>query len=133
MRKNLLFAGGACNAVFTLFHIWLGWRIYHHSGLDPGRLVLMEMLNVGGILTIFLFTCISFFCMDDLVKTKLGKMILFFVFLFYGSRALEELFFAVRFNIVILLVCVFVGGLYLTVFFLAEKDFSTSRTAGIHS
>ena len=61
MSKRLLLIGGVMNGIFALFHIWLGWQIQMLPDLLPDYKALIQMLNVGGILTIAFATFVSFF------------------------------------------------------------------------
>jgi hypothetical protein len=112
MNKRLLLVGGSFNAFFTVFHIWLGWQIQLLPGLLPEIKALMQMLNVAGILTIAFATFASFFCVEDLVGTSLGRATIILVALFYAIRAAEEIILAPEFSPVIFGVCLVVAMIY---------------------
>lgn len=112
MSKRLILAGGIFNAFFTVFHIWLGWQIQTIPDLLPEYKSLMLMLNVAGTLTIAFATFASFFCMDDLLGTGLGRATIVLVALFYGSRAIEEIILAPQFSPIIFGVCLLVAMIY---------------------
>lgn len=112
MNKRLLLVGGIFNAFFTVFHIWLGWQIQLLPGLLPEIKALMQMLNVAGILTIAFATFASFFCVEDLVGTGLGRATIILVALFYAIRAAEEIILAPEFSPVIFGVCLVVAMIY---------------------
>lgn len=113
MSKRLLLAGGIFNAFFTVFHIWLGWQIQMLPALLPEYKSLMLMLNVAGILTIAFATFASFFCVDDLLGTGLGRATIVLVVLFYAARAIEEIILAPQFSTVIFSVCLAVAIIYM--------------------
>lgn len=115
MSKRLLLVGGCLNAFFTVFHIWLGWQIHILPELSPDIEALMQMLNVAGILTIAFAAFASFFCMDDLLSTSLGRATIILVVLYYATRAVEEIILAPQFSPVIFGVCLLVAMVYLLV------------------
>lgn len=59
-------------------------------------------------------------CAGD-AGTKLGRLVLLFVFLLYGSRAVEEIIISTRFSPVIFVVCALLAGLYLVLYFRTRK------------
>ena len=121
MNRIMLRIGGVVNALFVIFHVWLGYRIHTSPGIAAGDRPLMEMLNVGGVLFILLFAVSSLFYEQEMLGTKLGRLVLLFVFLLYGSRAVEEIIISPRFSPVIFFVCALLAGLYLGLFFRAAK------------
>ena len=112
MSKRLLLIGGVMNGIFALFHIWLGWQIQMLPDLLPDYKALIQMLNVGGILTIAFATFVSFFCTDDLMTTGLGKTTMILIALFYATRAAEEIVLAHNFSPMIFGVCLAVAMVY---------------------
>lgn len=115
MHRSLLVLGGLLNSILALFHVWLGWQIHLMTGLNPGHHALMEMLNAGGTLGIAFFAVGSLACAQDLLTTRLGKLLLGVVFLFYLLRAIEEILIAPRFSAVIFGVCLLIAVIYLVV------------------
>jgi len=113
MSKRLLLVGGIFNAFFTVFHIWLGWQIQLLPGLLPEIKALMQMLNVAGILTIAFATFASFFWVEDLLNTGLGRTTIILVALFYATRAMEEIILSPEFSPVIFGVCILVAMIYM--------------------
>lgn len=116
MNRILLRVGGAVNAFFVIFHVWLGYIIHTGPGIAAGDRPLMEMLNVGGVLIILLFAIASLCYVEEMLATKLGRLLLFFIFLFYGSRAAEEIVISPRFSALIFVVCALLAGLYLALY-----------------
>jgi hypothetical protein len=70
------------------------------------------MLNAGGTLFILFFTVVSFFCIVDLLTTRLGQLTLSAVVLLYLSRAVEEIIVSDDFSIVIFATCLLVSIIY---------------------
>jgi hypothetical protein len=112
MNKRLLFIGGILNGLFTVFHVLLGWQIHLTPGLSLQHRVLMQMLNVGGILMVAFATVVSLFYTRDLIGTGLGKATMILIALFYTSRAVEEVVLAPDFSPLIFGVCLIVAIVY---------------------
>lgn len=121
MNRILLRIGGWGNALFVVFHVWLGYHIHTSPGIAAGNRPLMEMLNVGGVLFILFFALSSLCFAKEMLGTKLGRLVLFFVFLLYGSRAIEEIVIAPKFSPVIFVVCALLAGLYLVLYIRTRK------------
>jgi hypothetical protein len=121
MNRIMLRMGGVVNALFVIFHVWLGYHIHASPGIAAGDRPLMEMLNAGGVLLILFFAISSLCYAQEMLGTKLGKLVLLFVFLLYGSRAVEEIVIAPQFSPAIFIVCALLAGLYLFLFARIEK------------
>jgi len=121
VNRLLLRVGGVVNALFVIFHVWLGYRIHTSLGVAVGDRPLMEMLNVGVVLIILLFAITSLCYVEEMLGTKLGRSVLLFVFLLYGSRAVEEIIISPRFSPAIFIVCALLAALYLVLFFRTAK------------
>jgi len=90
MVNTLLIIGGVIQTAFGIFHIWLGKMIQQSATLTPADKSLMLAFNIAGTIMIFFFAYVSFFNRQDLKSTRLGKMTMLLVTLFYFSRAIEE-------------------------------------------
>jgi hypothetical protein len=123
MNQTLLKIGGVANGAFVLFHAWLGWQIHRWPGLAPQARVLLELLNAGGALFLLLFALTPFFCANDLLTTRLGRWVLSFVVLIYGSRAVEELVLVPRFSWAIFTTCCAMALLYLAILLRARRPY----------
>ena len=121
MNLILLRVGGSVNAFFVAFHVWLGYRIHTSPGIAPGDRPLLEMLNAAGVLFILLLTLASLCCAQEMLGSRLGRLLLLFAFLLYGSRAAEEIVVSPRFSPVIFVVCALLAGLYLFLYFRTGK------------
>ena len=110
--NTMLLIGGVFQILLGALHIYLSRQIQIAPGIRPGDRALMQALNVGGMLMIFFFAYVSFFCRRELVSTQVGRAVLVLVCLFYFVRALESpLLFG--FEPAIFVVCIVVGLLYL--------------------
>jgi len=121
MNQILLRVGGVVNAMFVIFHVWLGYHIHASPGIAAGDRPLMEMLNAGGMLFILLFAVSSLCYAQEMLGTKLGRLMMLFVFLLYGSRAIEEIVISPRFSPSIFTVCALLAGLYFVLYFRTHK------------
>jgi len=114
MKAKLVVIGGAVNALFVLFHIWLGWSLHHGAGLAPGARGLAEMLNLGGALALVFLAYASLACRAEVGSTKLGTAVLGLALAIYATRAAGEFVFSPTPRPAIAGVCAVVAALYLT-------------------
>jgi hypothetical protein len=133
LARILLLIGGVTNAVFFLFHLWLGWQIHRWTGLPPGARTLMEMLNGGGALFILLLAVASLACATDTLTTWLGRCVLLATGALYGLRAVAEVGMAVRAQPAIVATCLAASALYFAIWILAQRsaapDYAAVRPA----
>jgi hypothetical protein len=111
MTKALLVMGGILNTIFFLFHVLLGCQIHRLTDVSLKYRGLMEALNVTGVLFLFFFAYVSFFCGAELLGTRLGRTVLALVSALYLSRALEE-FILFNSNLTIFVACALLGAVY---------------------
>lgn len=121
MNRILLRIGGVVNAFFVIFHVWLGYQIHTSPEIAAGNRSLMEMLNAGVVVLILFFAISSLCYVKEMLETKLGRLVLLFVFLLYGSRAMEEIVISPRFSPVIFIVCALLAGVYLVLYIRTRK------------
>ncbi len=117
MKKNLLLMGGAANALFFLFHLWLGWTIWHWAQVPAGLRGLLEMFNIGGALFIGFFAYVSLCRTSETIETALGRSLCWLAVLLYGTRAAGEFVFSPRAQPAIVITCLVVAALYLAVLY----------------
>ncbi|HLP45520.1 MAG TPA: hypothetical protein VK469_06225 [Candidatus Kapabacteria bacterium] len=122
MTKRLLLTGGIVNAIFTLFHFYLHYQLYKLKNLPANLYSLLLMLNLGGILIILFFTLAFLFYSREVLGTKLGGLTLLFCSIFYGTRALEEIFLSPRFSIVIFSSCIITFLLFLMAWIMRKRS-----------
>ncbi len=132
LAKTLLITGGVINALFTLFHLWLGWRIHHWAVLQPPVRALMEMLNGGGTLFILLITLVSLVAVEETLTTVPGRLVLAGSAALYLLRGLAEIILSTSPSPLIVAVCTVTGGLYVAILVLARRVPAASRrVAGV--
>ena len=130
MQRTLLIVGGVFNALFFLFHIFLGYQIYLIQNIDSESRALMEMLNVGGCLMIAFFAVASLAYIEELASTRLGKLVILLVVFLYGSRAVEEFVVSSIPSIAIFATCLAMTIIYLVAFFISP---SAGRSTAVGS
>jgi hypothetical protein len=130
MNKLLLRAGGIINALFVLFHVWLGWRIWHWTGVPEGLRALLEIFNVGGALFIAFLAYASLCRTTEMLETGLGRSLGVLVVLLYGSRAASEFVFQPKAQPVIVATCLVVAAVYLVALLLPAKAAKYANAAG---
>jgi len=121
MSRALLIIGGILNTLFLLLHVVLGYQIHHLTQLAPPLRGLMQALNVGGVLFIFFFAFVSFFCQSELQQTRLGRTVLLLITVLYLSRAVEE-FILFTPSLLIFASCTVTGLLYLALLVLSIRQ-----------
>jgi hypothetical protein len=115
----LLRIGGAANAIFFLFHLWMGWQLHGLTRVGPEIRSLLEMLNGGGALFILLLVIASLACTTEMITTRLGHTVMASAAALYLLRALAEVVVSPRCNVAILGTCLFTGLVYLIALVLA--------------
>jgi hypothetical protein len=114
MNKVLLYACGVLNAVFTVFHVYLGLVIHRLPSLAPGYRALMEALNLGGILMIG-FLAFAYLACQAEIGGRLGRGVSLLGALLYLTRAAEEYLIFPAQNPFIIAICLVAGVLHLAV------------------
>ena len=120
LPRLLLHIGGALNALFFVFHVWLGWQIRHWS-LTPGLRALLELLNGGGAFFVLFLAIASLWFARDVLATALGRLFVGFVATLYLLRAVAETCVTPRLNPAIFGTCLVVGLLYAVLFALTRR------------
>jgi len=119
MGEILLAIGTTYSIGFVIFHIMF-WKIFHWKtdlrSITRINRGIMQVMNLRLIYVFLFFAYVSSFQQKALLSTPLGKIILFFISIFWFMRAVEQIIFFDRKNSVsIVLTVVFaIGGfLYL--------------------
>ncbi len=126
MNKLLLRIGGIINALFLLFHLWLGWSIWHWPQLAAGLRGLLETFNVGSALLVGFIVYASLGLTAELLGTKLGRSVCWLVILLYGTRAASEFVFSPQAKPAIAATCLAVAALYLAGLLLPAQEAALS-------
>lgn len=118
--RTLLLIGGIANALFFLFHLFLGWQL-HHLQIAPPLRSLMEMLNGGGALFILFLAYVSLARTDEVLSSRLGTAVLVLGASLYLLRGLAEFVVAPQPTPAIYLTCAATGGMYLAALLRARQ------------
>lgn len=122
MHKKMVRIGGVINAIFVLFHLFLGYALHTLPGVSVEVRALLTMLNVGGVLFI-LFFALAFLCFPaEAVGTRIGRLALLFSALLYGTRAIEEFILAPRVSPLIAAVCTLTAALFVAIFLKTRRQ-----------
>lgn len=123
MSNIYLMIGGIYHIGFIIFHIFF-WKIFRWKAdlrsLMPLNRGIMQVINLCLIFVFFIFAYISFFYRQELVATPLGKVMLLLIAIFWLLRAIEQIIFFPRKNVVsIIFLIIFLSGsaLYLIPYF----------------
>jgi len=104
--------GGAANALFFLFHLWLGWYFHRLPGLPPFVRSVIEMLNGATALFMLFLAIASLAYATEVLATRLGLLMLVTACALFGLRALAEIFVAPTFSTPIFVTCLVTSALY---------------------
>ncbi len=112
MYPLILYACGIINALFAVFHVFLGLAIQRLPALAPGVRALLHAFNVGGLLQITFLAVVFLACQADL-RSRLGRLTILLGALYYLTRALGEFVFFPTVNPAIVALCVITGSIHL--------------------
>jgi len=109
----LLRLGGISNALFFLFHLFLGWSIWHWTQVPLALRGLLETFNLAGALFIGFFAYASLCHPAEMLESGLGRALGLLVVLLYGMRAACEFVFPPKVNPLIVALCLALAAVYL--------------------
>jgi hypothetical protein len=96
LQKTLITTGGILFALFGTFHM-LFWSMFDWKNelarLSTVNSNIMQMLNIGCGFIVFSFACIFIFYRNEVINSKLGKILLVISGLFYYIRLVMEFVF----------------------------------------
>lgn len=110
--NTLIRVGGFINAVFVLFHLWLGWRLHHSTGIPIELRSLLEIFNGCGALFILFLAVVSLFFAAEASSTAIGRLTLWLAVVLYGGRALSEFIVAPKASPAIVATCALTCAVY---------------------
>jgi cytochrome c oxidase assembly factor CtaG len=94
--ESLIVAGGIYNILLVIFHLFF-WRIFNWDKdlrkLTPVNRGIMQVINLCLILVFIIFAYISLAHTYELLNTKLGHTMLWFMAIFWFARAIEQFVF----------------------------------------
>ena len=93
LQKTLITVGGVLFALFGAFHLSF-WSLFDWKSelakLSPVNSNIMQMLNIGCSFIVFSFAYILLFNRNEIINTKIGKIILIVSSLFMLIRLIME-------------------------------------------
>ena len=116
---TLLRLGGGINALFVLFHLFLGWQI-HHWKLPADLRGLLEIFNGCGTLFILFLTVVSLGYTREALTTGVGRLTLWLAVTLYALRGLAEFIVTPRVTPAIVATCFVTSLLYGVILWLAR-------------
>jgi len=113
----LLWIGGLYNLAFLIFHDFF-WKIFNWKEdlkkLTPINKAITQVLNLMLIFVLLIFAYVSFFQVQEMQTTDLGRTLTIFIALFWGIRAILQLVYFSRTKLVsYILFVIFVIGFLL--------------------
>jgi hypothetical protein len=130
LARTLLLGGGVLNALFVLFHVWLGWRILQWPQLAEGVRTLLSLLNGGGALSLGFVAAASLALPTEVLASRLGHALLWFTSALHLGRALAEAAVSPRLNPAIFTACAVTGALYAGAALLARRAATGPQPGG---
>lgn len=114
---TFLFAGGVFHLAIAIFHLFF-WRIFHWkedlASLTRINRAVTQILNICLTFLFFVAAYVSFFHVEELLSTTLGRTILASIALFWVLRLiLQFVFFGARHRLSILFIVIFLVGIVL--------------------
>jgi hypothetical protein len=117
-HENLLFVAGGLNFLLAIFHLFF-WKIFRWREelprISPANRAVIQILNFCITFLLFLQAYLLFFYAPEMVRTKLGQVLLISFAAFWFFRALlQPVFFGAKkpVSIGFTVFFLFMGGLY---------------------
>lgn len=112
MKSVLLVIGGIVQVLIMALHIGMFWGIAANPDMVDKVKVVAHIFNAAVLCTVMFFAFVSLFMRQDLVNTRLGRVVCWFIAVFYLQRGVVEVI--VRdFNPGSFALFVIIAGLYI--------------------
>jgi hypothetical protein len=117
--KRFVQIGGVINLLFAMFHLFFSklfdWR-HELVSLSPDNRAIMQVLNIHTAYTLAVFFILSFIFSNEMITTKLGRILGMAIAGFWILRAVNEDMFwdlsSVR-SWILIGVCLVIAALYI--------------------
>ncbi len=109
--RAAIIGGGIANLLFSVFHIYLCYRIHQLYGTSP-IYPLLQMFSIGGTIMIIFLAYTSLCCPTDLLSTKAGLAVVALNVLVYLSRIVGEMLLFPEPKSLILVTCLLMTLIY---------------------
>lgn len=123
---RLIRTAGLVNALFVLFHLWLGWQFHHWSQLPAGLRGLLEIFNACGTLFILFLAIVGLAFAHEAAATALGRFTLWLGAALYAMRGSAEFIVTPQINLPIVATCYATALLYAAILWLARPRLATA-------
>jgi hypothetical protein len=111
VKSILLIIGGVIQVLIVALHIGIFYGIAVHSGLPANAQVTVHIFNAAVTVTVIFFAYVSLVRRNELIGTNLGRIVMWFIAVFYLQRGFVELFLR-GFNPVNLGLSIIIAALY---------------------
>lgn len=96
MNNLLLIIGGIINLFLGIFHLSF-WKVFNWpetiASLDFMNLAIIQVLNLHTAFIIFVFAGLSLFCRNELLGSRIGRLVTGTIMVFYLLRAVNQMIF----------------------------------------
>ena len=112
MKSKLLIAGGVIQVLIVILHIGIFFGIASSAELGANTKVTSHIFNAAVTITVLFFAYVSLFRREDLLNTGFGRMVCWFIAVFYLQRGLVEAFLR-GIDPVNIVLCLAIAALYI--------------------
>ena len=123
---RLIRTAGLVNALFVLFHLWLGWQIHHWAQLNAGLRGLLEIFNACGTLFILFLAVVGLAFPREAAASALGRLTLWLGAALYAMRGSPEFVVTPQTNLPIVATCFATALLYAAILWIARPRLATA-------
>ncbi|HOD48234.1 MAG TPA: hypothetical protein PKK58_12745 [Opitutaceae bacterium] len=123
---RLIRTAGIVNALFVLFHLWLGWQFHHWAQLPAGLRALLEIFNACGTLFILFLAVVALAFPREAAATALGRLTLWLGAALYAMRGLAEFVVTPQTNLPIVATCFATALLYAAILWIARPRLASA-------
>lgn len=121
MKSILLIIGGVIQVLILALHIAIFFGIASAESMGADMKVTAHIFNAAVTVTVFFFAYVSLFRRQDLLGTSFGRIVSWFIAVFYLQRGLVEVFLR-GFEFLNIVICVVITALYVIVAWPERKD-----------
>lgn len=115
---NVIRLGGVLNSLLAVFHVFF-WKLFNWSEslscLDMDQQAIMQVLNIHVAFTLGFFGFVSILYPQRLMDSKMGRMVLWMIALFYLLRSVNQVIFwdySRLLSIIFMIIFVGIAGIY---------------------
>ncbi len=121
MKSKFLTITGIIQILIALLHISIIFGITRAPELAADAKITLHLLNAAVLTTVFYFAWVSFFQRAEMLGTKFGRGLAWFIAIFYLQRGIVELFIR-GFNPAMFGLAVVIAAMYIVIALPAKSD-----------